>query len=84
MLQKIKAVGAAIVRGAKKVGAVALGVLGVSAVAAPAHAVELIDYAGTATILTTTLTAAIGAAIGVGVMVLGSKMGWRFFKSFTK
>ncbi len=52
--------------------------------ASQAQAAEIIDYAATATALTASLTLAIGAAIGVGVAVLGTKMGWRFFKSFTK
>ena len=60
----------------------AVAVLGLAA--SQAHAAEIIDYAATATSLTATLTLAIGAAIGVGVAVLGTKMGWRFFKSFTK
>ena len=61
-----------------------LGALVVVGIASQAQAAEIIDYTATATLLTTTLTAAIGAAIGVGVAVLGTKMGWRFFKSFTK
>lgn len=59
-------------------------VAAVGVAASQAHAVEIIDYAATATALTASLTLAIGAAIGVGVAVLGTKMGWRFFKSFTK
>jgi len=44
----------------------------------------LIDYDSIAGDLVTILTTAIGAAIGVGVLILGAKFGWRFFKSFTK
>lgn len=61
-----------------------LGALVVVGIASQAQAAEIIDYAATATALTASLTLAIGAAIGVGVAVLGTKMGWRFFKSFTK
>ena len=61
----------------------AVGVaLGVSAT--PSQAADLIDYAATATALQTALGTAITAAIGVGVAILTAKMGWRFFKSFTK
>lgn len=45
---------------------------------------SLIDYAGMADTLTGILTTAIGSAIGVGILVLGARFGWRFFKSFTK
>lgn len=61
-----------------------LGAVAVLGVASQAQAAEIIDYPATATALTASLTLAIGAAIGVGVAVLGTKMGWRFFKSFTK
>lgn len=44
----------------------------------------MIDYATTALTLTTEATAAIAAAVGVGIAILGAKLGWKFFKSFTK
>ena len=60
---------------------VAVSAMSALATAAPA---ALIDYDSIATDLVTILTTAIGAAIGVGVLVLGAKFGWRFFKSFSK
>ena len=63
----------------------ALGMVMVSASAALATGpTSLIDYASAASDLTSLLTTAVGAAIGVGILVLGTKFGWRFFKSFTK
>jgi hypothetical protein len=44
----------------------------------------LIDYSNIAGDLTGILQTAITAAIGVGVLVLGARFGWRFFKSFAK
>lgn len=43
-----------------------------------------IDYAAIVTSLTSGLGVAITAAVGVGASILVAKMGWRFFKSFTK
>lgn len=44
----------------------------------------MIDFATIATSLTADATTAIVAAVGVGAAILAAKMGWKFFKSFTK
>lgn len=44
----------------------------------------MIDFAQIATDLTTSLGPAIVAAVGVGAAILTARMGWKFFKSFTK
>lgn len=59
-------------------------VLGSASSAMATATTDLIDYASVATDLTAILQTAVGAAIGVGVLVLGARFGWRFFKSFTK
>lgn len=43
-----------------------------------------IDFAVMATTLATDLAPAVVAAIGVGASVLVARMGWKFFKSFSK
>lgn len=70
----------------KKVFAVAVKVspfvLALGATAARAE--DLINYSTIATGLTSQAGTAIMAAVGVGVLVLGARMGWKFFKGFVK
>lgn len=62
-----------------------ISAVAVSAVAASsAVAAPLVDYTATVATLTADLTTTILAAVGVGVLVLGAKLGWRFFKQFVK
>jgi len=49
-----------------------------------ANATDLIDYTALSTSLTTGLGTAITAAVTIGGAVLVARMGWRFFKSFSK
>lgn len=74
MLQKIKS----------RLSLVVPAVAGVVASAGSALAADLIDYSATATAMSTSLGTAITAAVGVGSAVLIARMGWKFFKSFTK
>ncbi len=43
----------------------------------------MIDFATIATDLTAQVTSAVLAAIGIGVLVLGARLGWKFFKKFS-
>lgn len=74
MYQKIKS----------RLSLVVPAVAGVVASAGSALAADLIDYTATATTMQTSLGTAITAAVGVGAAVLIARMGWKFFKSFTK
>lgn len=49
-----------------------------------ASAAPIVDYTATVTTLTSDLTTTIVAAVGVGVLVLGARLGWKFFKQFVK
>lgn len=63
----------------------ALGMVALTATAAMATGpTSLIDYASAASDLESLLTTAVTAAIGVGIIVLGTRFGWRMFKSFTR
>lgn len=68
----------------KKYAVSAVSVVSAVAVAGSAMAADLIDYSATATAMSTSLGTAITAAVGVGSAVLIARMGWKFFKSFTK
>jgi len=56
----------------------------VLAMAGPACAEDLINYSTISTGLTTQVGTAITAAVAIGVLILGARMGWKFFKGFTK
>lgn len=68
----------------KKVALTTGGVLGSASAAMATGPTSLIDYASAASDLESLLTTAVTAAIGVGIIVLGTRFGWRMFKSFTK
>lgn len=85
MFQKVKNIANRYVQKIKK-GAVALaGAAAIgSAVTAPAHAANVLDFSGVGTAITTELTPAITAAMPIAGIILAAGIGWKLYKRFTK